>query len=73
LPEDNLAKLFRRESLARDRLNEAVVALVLVFTTIGMVGFLLELCLAYAGILAGVNNSSFGWGIGFMSLRDELY
>jgi hypothetical protein len=63
LPEDNLAKLFRRESLARDRLNEAVVALVLVFTTIGIVGFLLDLCLDYAGILAGVNNSSFGWGI----------
>jgi hypothetical protein len=42
LPEDNLAKLFRRESLARDRLNEAVVALVFVFTTIGMLGFLLE-------------------------------
>ena len=43
LPDDNLAKLFLRESLARDRLSEAVVALMLVFTTIDILLFLLEL------------------------------
>jgi len=42
LPEDNLAKLFRNASLALERLNDAVVALLLVFTTIGMVGLLLD-------------------------------
>jgi hypothetical protein len=42
LPEDNLAKLFRNASLALERLKDAVVALLLVFITIGMVGLLLD-------------------------------
>ncbi len=41
-PEDNLPKLLRRASLALPKLNEAVVALVFVFTTIGIVLFLLD-------------------------------
>jgi len=36
LPEDNRAKLLRKESLACDKLKEAVVADELLFTTIGM-------------------------------------
>jgi hypothetical protein len=36
LPEDNLAKLFLNESLACDKLKEAVVADELLFTTIGI-------------------------------------
>ena len=43
LPEDSRARLLRRASLARDRLNEALVALVFVLTTIGMVLFLRDL------------------------------
>ena len=42
-PDDNLPKLLRRASLALPRLNEAVVALEFVFTTIGIVFFFLDL------------------------------
>jgi hypothetical protein len=37
LPEESRPKLFLRASFALERLNEAVVAAVFVFTTIGMV------------------------------------
>ena len=36
LPEDSRARLFRNDVLALDRLNDAVVAVVLVFTVIGI-------------------------------------
>jgi hypothetical protein len=36
LPEDNRARLLRNASLACDRLNDAIVAVVLLFTTIGI-------------------------------------
>jgi hypothetical protein len=36
LPDDNLAKLLRMASLARERLNDVMVAVVLLFTTIGI-------------------------------------
>tara|TARA_A100001037_G_C14648681_1_gene413477 strand:+ start:213 stop:440 length:228 start_codon:yes stop_codon:yes gene_type:complete len=42
-PDDNLPKLLRRASLARLRLDEAAVALVFVFTTIGILFFFLDL------------------------------
>jgi hypothetical protein len=38
-----------------------------------MVGFLLDLCLGYAGILAGVNITSFGWGIDACSLKTSFF
>jgi hypothetical protein len=37
LPDESRPKLFRSASFALERLNEAVVAAVFVFTTIGMV------------------------------------
>ena len=40
LPEESLSRLFLRESLALLRLNEADVALALLFTTIGILIFL---------------------------------
>ena len=36
LPDDRRVKLFRRASFALERLNEAVVAVTLLFTTIGI-------------------------------------
>ena len=43
LPEDNRERLFRSASFACDKLNDAVVAVTLLFTTIGIFGFLLDL------------------------------
>jgi hypothetical protein len=42
LPDESRPKLFRRASFALERLNEAVVAAVFVFITIGMFLFLLD-------------------------------
>jgi hypothetical protein len=51
LPDESRPRLFRRESFALDRLNEAVVAAVFVFITIGMVYS--SLIMVLTGILAG--------------------
>jgi hypothetical protein len=50
LPEESRPKLFLRASFALERLNEAVVAAVFVFTTIGMVYS--SLIVLFIGILA---------------------
>ena len=42
LPDESRPRLFRKASFALDKLNEAVVAAEFVFTTIGMLLFLLD-------------------------------
>jgi hypothetical protein len=52
LPEESLARLFLRDALALLKLYDAVVAVVLVFITTGILVFLLEGGFTLSGILA---------------------